>query len=312
MGGQAVGACGQCQSEVSDQCGRGHDSDLELQLSTQREMAGAAFGDHRPLCCSPVKGLLCTRSANIDSRVASSTCIARPHFRCSVVVLVSVSPSMDEVIFFRRPSDASHFLLFNLPHPPHPLALDDDALTHLCSQYGLLFQCTIHTAAKDDIIDPPPHHRTEDDRQQLTVTPSGEGPDHTSADSLPVSLPSPSHPTVTVEAEPPSPKWAHVHYFSVVDARAAMQALRRHFHGSDVRSVWSRGRREPADEEGHITRTAPRFWPISFATSLQVMNHFVGPLHWSCEIKWTCKSASTHYRATPHVAPSSSHSSPAC
>ena len=198
---------------------------------------------------------------------------------------------MDEVIFFRRPSDASHFLLFNLPHPPHPLAVDEESLTQLCSQHGLLFQCSIHSAAKDDSGDPPLQHRSEDGGQQLHATPSYAAPHPTSSDSLSASLPFLTHPPAAAEAAEPSlPQWAHVHYFSVSDARAAMQALRVHFCGSDVRSVWSR-RRQGADEEGSIACAAPRFWPISFATSLQVINHFLGPLRWTCEIKWTSRSA---------------------
>ena len=248
--------------------------------SSQVQLRWTAAVDSPPLS-GPHPSLRRTLVINSHAITHRSYSARAPSPAIALLGLVSLL-SMDEVIFFRRPSDASHLLLFNLPHPPHPLVVDEDSLSQLCSQHGLLFQCTIHTAKDDPIINASLHP---------IPSPFCDDAHHTQPDTLTLTHPSTSHPSAPAAAEPAAPQWAHVHYFSVVDARAAMKALREHFRGSNVRAVWSRRREAAAadEEEGSAAggrASAPRFWPISFAASLQVINHFLGPLHWTCSINW--------------------------
>ena len=100
---------------------------------------------------------------------------------------------MDEVIFFRQPGDASRFLLFNLPRPPHPLAVDETSLTDLCSQYGFLYKCTLRQTFRESDGD------AEHNEQPVVVKP--EPPNDTSAP--PIAL-APASSASTVVPPPPS------------------------------------------------------------------------------------------------------------
>ena len=170
---------------------------------------------------------------------------------------------MDEVIFFRQPSDASLFLIFNLPLHPHPLTVDETALTDLCDQIGLLYKCALHYTLKEGL----PQSAAADDAP-ISASASDIGhpappPPLPPADAVASSQCADAPPFSAVQSV-----YAHVHYFSVAEAQCAMRALRERFRGSGARFVWSRRRDERL---AHVD--GPRVWSISFAKAVEVRAH---------------------------------------
>ena len=191
---------------------------------------------------------------------------------------------MDEVIFFRRPPESSHLLLFNLPKPPHHLELDE--LHALCEQYGRLYDCTIRyntttaaatTAVEDDTnhssTQPPPPHDSVHTKPQSGEQPATDAaatlprPTATSASILPHDLP----PGAVVASV-----YAHVHYYSLHDARTAKKALNnRLVRSARLRCSFSSRPPPPA-----------LYAQLSLGACLQLMNGLLGYGRWSCSVKW--------------------------
>ena len=186
---------------------------------------------------------------------------------------------MDEVIFFRRPPESSHLLLFNLPKPPNHIELDE--LYSLCEQYGQLYDCTIRyntatvsTTDEDNLsTQPPPPSNDATQLQPLQAesanathssVPRSAAP---SASILPHDLP-PGVPVASV--------YAHVHYFSLHDARTAKKALQdRLIHSCRIRATFSS---RPTPPSLHTQ--------LPFHACLSLMNGMLGYARWSCAVRW--------------------------
>jgi len=180
---------------------------------------------------------------------------------------------MDEVIFFRRPPETSHLLLFNLPKPPNHI--EQDELYALCEQYGQLFQCIIryNTAAVSA------DHDTHSTQPTLpNITTHSHPPDQ----SLPDAASAPPAATSSVLSHELLPGvqvvsvYAHVHYFSLHDARTAKKALQdRLIHSCRIRATFS-------------SRPPPStlFTQLPFHACLSLMNGMLGYARWSCGVKW--------------------------
>ena len=182
---------------------------------------------------------------------------------------------MDEVIFFRRPPETSHLLLFNLPKPPNHI--EQDELYQVCSQYGQLYDCTIRytTAAvgteENTHSTQPPSQNDGTQQQQQPVDqqlPDAASPRPAAPSSI---LPHELPPGVQVVSV-----YAHVHYFSLHDARAAKKALQDCFiHSCRIRATFS-SRPPPA----------ALYTQLPFHPCLSLMNGMLGWSRWSCGVKW--------------------------
>ena len=184
---------------------------------------------------------------------------------------------MDEAIFFRRPPETSHLLLFNLPKPPNHI--EHYELLALCEQYGQLYDCTIryNTAAATATTEDD-HNPTQPPQQQLNSTQQPQPlPEHAPAEAA-------SRPTASSSILPHelptgatvASAYAHVHYFSLHDARTAKKALHdRLIRSCRIRATFS-SRQPPAG----------RHTQLPFHACLSLMNGVVGYGRWSCAVKW--------------------------
>ena len=197
----------------------------------------------------------------------------------------STHSMMDEVIFFRRPPEASHLLLFNLPKPPNHI--EQHELHELCQQYGQLYDCTIrYTTAPSDSSTAP------DDISQTTQLPSTQLDQPTDSDytqpqppdqpSHELPLPRPTAASSSILPHELSPDthvvsaYAHVHYYSLHDARTAKKALHdRLLHSCRLRATFS-------------SRSPPStlYSQLSFNACLSLMNGILGFGRWSCAVRW--------------------------
>ena len=200
--------------------------------------------------------------------------------------LPSQPATMDEVIFFRRPPEASHLVLFNLPKPPHHLELAE--LYEICDQYGPLYDCTIRyttapvaaSSTEDDAtFTQPPQPNADTQQPQATQQPpdlattqqpsSSTQPTQQahSTSVLPHQL---SSDTQVVNA------YAHVHYYSLHDARTAKKHLHnRLLHSTRIRATFS-SRPPPPSQYSQLAMHA----------CVALMNRMVGWGRWSCSVGW--------------------------
>ena len=239
--------------------------------------AGRCLEDAWLICTSTVRGPLRRCSLIVHQANAPPPLTSLP--TDAVFPLSSQCLVMDEVIFFRRPPESSHLLLFNLPKPPNHI--EQDELHTLCEQYGQLYDCTIRysTAApaaattEDDYQPTQNPQQPNSTHQQQPQPPS----DHQSADSAP----SPAAASSILPHELPvgatvASVYAHVHYFSLHDARTAKKALHnRLIHSSRIRATFS-SRSQPAG----------RHTQLPFHACLSLMNGVMGYGRWSCAVKW--------------------------
>jgi len=191
---------------------------------------------------------------------------------------------MDEVIFFRRPPESSHLLLFNLPKPPNHI--EQDELYTLCEQYGQLYNCTIryNTAPAQQSNPTTTAAASEGDNRPAQTDDMTLSHLHDPTQPLTEPLSLPASSSILPHELPPGTAvqnvYAHVQYFSLHSARTAKKALHNLLlHSTRLRATFSS---RPTPPPSHFTQ-------LPFHGCLSLMNGMVGYGRWSCAVRWVTR-----------------------